>query len=221
MNPNPPRKTLSPNALGQNLATHRRLPKSKNWTSTDKIKYDSELLLQYLYGGFGGGGGGADRPNSNVNVIKVYKVRVKKTGASILAHYFAHVSTSTGYEFEFHPGSQPRTFQTVHTDGLIIKVHIMCDECCKAELRRYIKGENGFNVAFRNCESILCRRVSFQTLLLGSAILLMLFNVEKFSMLNLFVILLILLALFCHNNYIISNPQVVFCNHKNALNSHE
>nr|UIX56198.1 HycuOrf-70 hypothetical protein [Hyphantria cunea nucleopolyhedrovirus]UIX56343.1 HycuOrf-70 hypothetical protein [Hyphantria cunea nucleopolyhedrovirus] len=218
MTPKPllPRKTLSPNALAQNLATHRRRPKGKNWTGTNKIKYDSELLLKYLYEGFG-----ADKSQSNINVIKVYKVKVKKTGASILAHYFAHVSTSTGYEFEFHPGSQPRTFQTVHTDGLIIKVHIMCNECCKSELRRYVEGENGFNVAFRNCESILCRRVSFQTLLLGSAILLLLFNVENFSMLNLFVILLILLALFCHNNYIISNPQVVFCNHKNTLKNHE
>ncbi|AGR56961.1 hypothetical protein [Choristoneura occidentalis alphabaculovirus] len=218
MSPNPPapKKALSPNALGQNLATHRRRPKSKNWTSTNKIKYDSELLLQYLYEGFN-----ADKSHSNINVIKVYKVKVKKTGASILAHYFAHVSTSTGYEFEFHPGSQPRTFQTVHTEGLIIKVHIMCDDCCKSELRRYIDGENGFNVAFRNCESILCRRVSFQTLLLGSAVLLLLFNVENFSALNLLVIMLILLALFCHNNYIISNPHVVFCNHKNALKNHE
>lgn len=169
-----------------------------------------------MYEGFN-----ADKLQGNINVIKVYKVKVKKTGASILAHYFAHVSTSTGYEFEFHPGSQPRTFQTVHTDGLIIKVHIMCNQCCKAELRRYVEGENGFNVAFRNCESILCQRVSFQTLLLASAILLLLFNVENFSALNLFVILLILLALFCHNNYIISNPQIVFCKHKNTLKNHE
>nr|QNN89373.1 hypothetical protein [Spilarctia obliqua nucleopolyhedrovirus] len=67
----------------------------------------------------------------------------------------------------------------------------------------------------------LCQRVSFQTLLLASAILLLLFNVENFSALNLFVILLILLALFCHNNYIISNPQIVFCKHKNTLKNHE
>ncbi|ABF50307.1 unknown [Antheraea pernyi nucleopolyhedrovirus] len=212
----PPRKALTPNALGQNLATHHRRQKSKNWTSVNKIKYDSALLIQYLYDGFG-----ADKPQCDINVIKVYKVKVKKTGASILAHYFAQVSTSTGYEFEFHPGSQPRTFQTVHTEGLIIKVHILCDECCKAELRRYVAGENRFNVAFRNCESILCRRVSFQTLLLGCAVLLLLFNVEKFSVLNLFVIMLILVALFCHNNYIISNPHVAFCNHKNALKNHE
>ncbi|ALR71616.1 hypothetical protein AGNV_082 [Anticarsia gemmatalis multiple nucleopolyhedrovirus] len=212
----PKKKTLSPNALGQNLATHHRPPKSKNWTSLNKIKYDSELLIHYLYEGFR-----TDKQQCNLNVIKIYKVKVKKTGASILAHYFAQISTSSGYEFEFHPGSQPRTFQTVHTDGLIIKVHIMCDECCKAELRRYIKGENGFNVAFRNCESILCQRVSFQTLLLGCAILLLLFNVEKFSILNLLVILLLLVALFCNNNYIISNPYVVFCNHKNALKNHE
>ncbi|AAK85637.1 hypothetical protein [Epiphyas postvittana nucleopolyhedrovirus] len=211
-----PRNTLSPNALGQNLATHQRRQKSKNWTSMHKIKYDSELLLQYLYEGFR-----ADKQLCDVNVIKIYKVKVKKTGASILAHYFAQVSTSTGYKFEFHPGSQPRTFQTVHTDGLIIKVIILCDECCKSELRRYIKGENGFNVAFRNCESILCRRISFQTLLLGCAVLLLLFNVENFSVVNLFVIVLILVALFCHNNYIISNPYVVFCKHKNALKNHE
>nr|AFS51951.1 DekiORF73 [Dendrolimus kikuchii nucleopolyhedrovirus] len=134
----------------------------------------------------------------------------------MLAHYFAQINVSTGYSFEFHPGSQPRTFQTIHTEGLIIKVLILCDECCKNELRDYIKGENSFNVAFKNCESILCRRVSFQTLLLSGAIILLLFNVEKFSTINLIIILLILVSLFCHNNYIISNPSIVFCNHKNT-----
>ncbi|USC25929.1 ac80 [Palpita vitrealis nucleopolyhedrovirus] len=184
--------------------------KNKNLTALNKIKYDSELLLHYLYDDH------RTNLDNNVNVIKILKVKVKKTGASLLAHYFAQVNVSSGYAFEFHPGSQPRTFQTIHTDGLIIKVLILCDDCCKKELRNYIKGENSFNVAFRNCESILCRRISFQTVLLTCAICLLLFNVEKFSMVNLFIILLILIALFCHNNYIISNPSIEFCNHKSS-----
>lgn len=158
-----------------------------------------------------------EKKSNDINVIKIMKVKVKKTGASILAHYFAQIDVSTGYAFEFHPGSQPRTFQTVHTDGLIIKVLVLCNECCKNELRNYIKGENSFNVAFKNCESILCRRISFQTLLLSSVIILLLFNVEKFSIINFIIILLILIALFCHNNYIISNPSISFCQHKQKI----
>jgi hypothetical protein len=151
---------------------------------------------------------------NDINVIEIYKVKVKKNGASVLAHYFARINISTGYSFEFHPGSQPRTFQTVHTDGLIIKVLILCDECCKNELRNYIQGENSFNVAFKNCESILCGRISFQTVLASCAIVLLLFNIENFSVVNLIIIILIVIALFCHNNYIISNPSVTFCTHK-------
>lgn len=49
----------------------------------------------------------------------------------------------------------------IYIDGFIIKVLILCDECCKKELCDYIKGENLFNVVFRNCESILCWCVSF------------------------------------------------------------
>ncbi|AAC63753.1 AcMNPV orf81 [Bombyx mori nucleopolyhedrovirus] len=193
--------------------TFQRL-RNKNLTTLNKIKYDSELLLHYLYDDQQNKN--SDYANNNINVIKISKVKVKKTGASILAHYFAQVHVSNGYSFEFHPGSQPRTFQTIHTDGLIIKVLILCDECCKKELRDYIKGENSFNVAFKNCESILCRRISFQTVLMTCAVLLLLFNVEKFSMINLLIILLILLSLFCHNNYIISNPCIEFCNHKST-----
>ncbi|ABL76016.1 Mv-ORF64 peptide [Maruca vitrata nucleopolyhedrovirus] len=191
--------------------TFQRL-RNKNLTTLNKVKYDSELLIHYLYDDHAN----KSFENNNINVIKISKVKVKKTGASMLAHYFAEIQVSTGYSFEFHPGSQPRTFQTIHTDGLIMKVLILCDECCKKELRNYIKGENSFNVAFKNCESILCRRISFQTVLLTCAILLLIFNVEKFSMINLLIILLILISLFCHNNYIISNPSIEFCNHKSA-----
>lgn len=183
-------------------------------TTFNKIKYDSELLLHYLYNG-NSNFQNENQTNCNINIIKILKVKVKKTGASMLAHYFAQINVSSGYAFEFHPGSQPRTFQTIHTEGLIIKVLILCDECCKNELRNYIKGENSFNVAFRNCESILCRRISFQTLLLSCAIFLLLFNFDTFSIINFFIIMLILVALFCHNNYIISNPCVEFCKHKN------
>ncbi|AGA16232.1 hypothetical protein [Thysanoplusia orichalcea nucleopolyhedrovirus] len=213
---NPTSKTETTTALDSiwkkisTTETVQRL-KNKNLTALNKIKYDSELLLHYLYDDYN-----KSDANNDINVIKILKVKVKKTGASILAHYFAQVNVSTGYAFEFHPGSQPRTFQTVHTEGLIIKVLILCDECCKKELCNYIKGENSFNVAFKNCESILCRRISFQTVLLTCAIFLLLFNVEKFSMINLFIILLILIALFCHNNYIISNPSIEFCNHKST-----
>lgn len=185
----------------------------KNLTIPNRIKYDSELLLHYLYD---------DKHQSNVNdnytndvnVIQILKVKVRRVGGSMLAHYFAQIHISNGYSFEFHPGSQPRTFQTLHTDGVVIKVLVLCDECCKNELRNYIQGENKFNVAFKNCESILCRRVSFQTLLLSAVIILLLFNIETFSIINFIIILLILIVLFCHNNYIISNPSIVFCDHK-------
>ncbi|AOT85471.1 cyun71 [Cyclophragma undans nucleopolyhedrovirus] len=214
-------------AIWERLSTTEVLQrvKNKNLTTFNKIKYDSELLLHYLYDDNHNHHHHQkdyceNKNNADINVIKILKVKVKKTGASMLAHYFAQINVSTGYSFEFHPGSQPRTFQTIHTEGLIIKVLILCDECCKNELRDYIKGENSFNVAFKNCESILCRRVSFQTLLLSGAIILLLFNVEKFSVINLVIILLILIALFCHNNYIISNPSIVFCNHKN-INKHK
>jgi Baculoviridae AC81 len=180
-------------------------------TTFNKIKYDSELLLHYL---FDTNNQQHEQFANDINVIQIYKVKVKKTGASVLAHYYARVNVSTGHSFEFHPGSQPRTFQTVHTEGLIIKVLILCDECCKNELRNYIEGENSFNVAFKNCESILCRRISFQTTLLSCAIILLLFNIEHFSIVNLIIIVLILVALFCHNNYIISNPSITFCTHK-------
>ncbi|AKN80977.1 hypothetical protein [Lonomia obliqua multiple nucleopolyhedrovirus] len=202
------------NAIWERLSKTEALQrlKDKNSTTFNKIKYDSELLLHYLYDS---SRSNDDKQYANdINVIQILKVKVKKTGASMLAHYFAQIDISTGYSFEFHPGSQPRTFQTIHTEGLIIKVLVLCDECCKNELRNYIKGENSFNVAFKNCESILCRRISFQTVLLSCAIILLLFNVEKFSMINLVIIILILVALFCHNNYIISNPSIVFCTHK-------
>lgn len=103
-----------------------------------------------------------------------------------MTHYYAHITTSDGYEFEFHPGSQPRTFQYAHSDGIVVIVMIACDECCKKELRSFVEGENGFNVAFKNCESILCKRKSMQTVFVGLSLAVIVWNMFDFSWLLIF-----------------------------------
>ncbi|AAZ38256.1 ORF-90 [Agrotis segetum nucleopolyhedrovirus A] len=175
-------------------------------TTTSRVKFDADLLIHYVFDCI-------DR-SENTNVIKVCKVRVKKSCGTLLAHYYAHVSISNGYTFEFHPGSQPRTFQHSHTDGNIILVMLLCDECCKKELRAFVEGENGFNVAFQNCERILCKRQSIQSVLITMAIVVLFVNVFRFSWYYVMFILVMLFLLYLNNNYMISNPQIVYCPHK-------
>lgn len=178
----------------------------KNLTTLSRVKYDADLLLHYIFDGI-------DR-SENTNIIKVCKVRVKKACGTLLAHYYAQIDISNGFGFEFHPGSQPRTFQNVHTDGNIILVFVLCDECCKEELRSFVTGENEFNVAFQNCESILCKRKSVQTVLITMAILVLFVNIFHFSWYYVLFILFMILLLYLNNNYMISNPKIVFCPHK-------
>lgn len=187
-------------------------PNDKNLTTTlSRIKYDADLLIHYVFDGL-------DR-SENTNVIKVCKVRVKKTCGTLLAHYYAQIDISNGYRFEFHPGSQPRTFQHVHTDGNIILVLIQCDECCKEELRSFVLGENEFNVAFKNCESILCKRKSIQTVLITMAVLVLFANIFYFSWYYVLFILVMIFLLYLNNNYMISNPQIVYCPHKKSTHN--
>ncbi|QYC92732.1 AC81 [Trabala vishnou gigantina nucleopolyhedrovirus] len=189
-------------------ASYCRL-KNKNLTTLNKIKYDSELLLHYLYNG------SFDRnKNDNINVIRVCKVKVKNTCGTILAHYYAQIEVSNGYRFEFHPGSQPRTFQQIHSDGDVITVLILCNNCCKQQLRSFIDGENQFNVAFHNCESILCNRQSMQTVLISLALLIIAVNMLTFSWYYICFVFFLLFLLYLNNNYLVSNPRVKFCPHK-------
>ncbi|ABY65799.1 hypothetical protein [Orgyia leucostigma nucleopolyhedrovirus] len=184
--------------------------RDKNLTTLNRIKYDSQLLIHYLY----------DKSSDNaenVNVIKVCKVRVVRTCGTLLAHYYAQIEISNGYKFEFHPGSQPRTFQQTHSEGHVILTFVCCDDCCKRELCAYVEGENEFNVAFKNCESILCKRKSMQTVFVSLALLVIALNMFKFSWYYIFFVFFILILLYLNNNYLISSPRVIFCEHKRRI----
>ncbi|AHH82653.1 ORF-64 [Buzura suppressaria nucleopolyhedrovirus] len=207
--------TTTPTTTTTNLNSINNLHRlrNKNLTRLNRIKYDSELLLHYLYDRYGNSNTTAGDYHSNVNIIKVCKVKVTRTCGTLLAHYYAKIEISNGYKFEFHPGSQPRTFQHVHNDGNIIMVLVYCDGCCKNELRSFVEGENNFNVAFRNCESILCKRKSMQTIFVSMSLLIIALNMFKFSLYYIFFVFFILILLYLNNNYIISNPRVTFCPH--------
>jgi Baculoviridae AC81 len=171
-----------------------------------RIKYDSELLIHYLFDNL--------QHSEDTNIIKICKVRVKRTFGTMLTHYYAHITISNGYDFEFHPGSQPRTFQNTHSDGCPIQIMLLCDDCCKYELRQFVQGENDFNVAFKNCESILCKRKSMQTVFITLALITIFINMFSFSWYYIFFIFFIITLLYLNNNYMISVPQFVFCEHK-------
>ncbi|AKC91691.1 ac81 [Lambdina fiscellaria nucleopolyhedrovirus] len=181
--------------------------RNKNMTTLNKIKYDSQLLLHYLYDGH-------VNADKTPNIVRVCKVKVTRSWGTLLTHYYADIALSTGYVFEFHPGSQPRTFQQVHSVGHLIMVIVLCDECCKRELCAFVEGENNFNVAFRNCESILCKRKSMQTVFVGMALTVIALNMFHFSWYYIFFVFFIIALLYVNNNYIISGPQVAFCQHQ-------
>nr|WHN38759.1 ac81 [Mamestra brassicae multiple nucleopolyhedrovirus] len=96
----------------------------------------------------------------------------------------------------------------------------MCDNCCKEELRTFVRGENSFNVAFKNCESILCKRKSLQTILITAALVAIFANMFRFSWYYIFFVVFMLILLYINNNYMISVPQIVFCPHKQTLSQH-
>jgi hypothetical protein len=177
------------------------------------VKFDDDLLIHYVFDGL--------TNSENTNVIKVCKVRVKKTCGALLTHYYAQIDISNGFSFEFHPGSQPRTFQHVHTSGNIIMILVMCDNCCKEELRSFVQGENNFNVAFKNCESILCKRKSMQTILITAAVVAIFANMFHFSWYYIFFVVFMLVLLYINNNYMISVPKIVFCSHKQIQKQHD
>nr|AYU75261.1 hypothetical protein [Spodoptera littoralis nucleopolyhedrovirus] len=184
-----------------------------------RVKYDPDLMIKYLFDN--GSFGRKEDEKNDTNVIKICKVKVTKTGGTMLAHYYARIKLANGYTFEFHPGSQPKTFQTVHSNGTVIMVRVMCSDCCKKELIEYVKGENKFNIAFQNCESILCKRKSVQTVLITIALLIVLINLMAFSFLHLFFILVIIVLLYINNNYMIRDPSVSICAHYDKKQTHD
>nr|QNN89457.1 ORF87 [Pieris brassicae granulovirus] len=54
---------------------------------------------------------------------------------------------------------------------------MLCEECCRKELESYVSGENNFNIAFKNCESILCKRKSVQSVLGVVLLIILLINI--------------------------------------------
>ncbi len=190
--------------------------RNKESTTLNRIKYDQELLLHYLYDD---SVAQRDFSSDDINVIRVCKMRVKRTCGTVLAHYYAQIEISNGYKFEFHPGSQPRTFQQLHSIGHVIILMICCNNCCKEELKSFVQGENNFNVAFKNCESILCKRKSMQTILITVALTIIAVNMFKFSWFFMFFVCFILFLLYLNNNYLVSSPRVIFCPHKHRNNA--
>lgn len=174
----------------------------------DRVKFDAQLLLKYVFD--------FRIHNKDVgpNIIKICKVKVKRASGAFLAHFYAKIYLSNNYEFEFHPGSQPKTFQSMNnSDGTIVKVLILCDECCKRELTDYVNGENRFNIAFQNCESILCRRYSVQTVISVALIVLLLSNMIKFELFYMVLIAFLAALLYMTNNYMLHHPFVEICGH--------
>ncbi|QBQ01644.1 ac81-like protein [Hyphantria cunea granulovirus] len=180
-----------------------------------RVKFDSELLIKYVFDY-------KSKPiNNDPNVIKICRVKVQKTGGAVLAHFFAKIYLSNGFQFEFHPGSQPKTFQNIQdTDHSPFQVLILCDNCCKQELTSYVEGENSFNIAFNNCEEILCKRKSVQTVLGIVLMAVLVINIVHFNTINLIVIIFILLILYLSNNYMLTNPTIVYCPHMHNFAQH-
>ncbi|AER41524.1 hypothetical protein [Epinotia aporema granulovirus] len=176
-----------------------------------RVKYDSQLLLKYIF----------DFKTKDVsdtpNIIQICRVKVRKTCGTVLAHYYAKVYLANGFMFEFHPGSQPKTFQSVDETKhyVLYKTLILCEECCRKELDGYVEGENRFNIAFRNCESILCNRSSVQSVIGGVLLIVLLINIVEFSVINLFYIAFLICLLYLINNHLLHDPNIHYCPHYN------
>nr|UYX49723.1 unknown [Darna trima granulovirus] len=177
--------------------------------NSQRVKYDSQLLLKYAF----------DYKTNDVigipNIINVCRVKVKKTGGAMLAHYYAQIYLANGFNFEFHPGSQPRTFQNIndYKDYILYKSIIMCEECCKKEIEKYVDGENGFNIAFQNCETILCKRKSVQSVIGTVLLIVLLLNIINFTIINVIFIAFLIFLLYFVNNYMLIEPHVEYCKH--------
>ncbi|AAF05234.1 ORF120 [Xestia c-nigrum granulovirus] len=181
---------------------------SRDSLVTNRVKFNPQLLLKYVFD--------FRKENKDVgpNVIKICKVKVKRTGGTILAHYYAKIYLSNDFEFEFHPGSQPRTFQTMNNaDSTVVKVLLLCDSCCKRELTDFVEGENSFNIAFQNCESILCKRKSVQTVIGVALVVLLISNIIEFKLFHMVLIAFLVALLYMTNNYMLHHPIVKTCDH--------
>lgn len=182
---------------------------AQNRHQASRVKYDYEYLIHYLFDGA--------VKTSNINVIKICKVKVQRIGGTVLSHYFAKIHLSTDYSFEFHPGSQPKTFENSQNSGILEQILIVCDNCCKLELKTYIEGENSFNILINNCEKILCKRQSCQSIILILVLMFLVLNLFKFSFYNVVVVVLLLFMLYINNNYMISPPKIYICPHLNVV----
>lgn len=177
--------------------------------NSKRVKYDSQLLLKYTFDFK------TDDTHNIPNIINICRVKVKKTGGAILAHYYAQIYLSNNFNFEFHPGSQPKTFQNINDNKefILYKSLIMCESCCKKEIEKYVIGENNFNIAFQNCETILCKRKSVQSVIGTVLLLILLINIISFSIINLIFIAFLIFLLFFINNYMLIEPCVEYCKH--------
>ncbi|AAK70763.1 ORF103 similar to AcMNPV ORF81 [Cydia pomonella granulovirus] len=177
--------------------------------SSKRVKYDSQLMLKYVF----------DFKTEDTqhlpNIINICRVRVRKTGGAVLAHYFAQVYLANNFNFEFHPGSQPKTFQAINDDRdyLLHKSLVLCEECCREELQQYVDGENNFNIAFQNCETILCKRKSVQSVIGVVLFIVLLINIINFTIINLIFIAFLVFLLYFVNNYLLMEPRVEYCKH--------
>lgn len=174
-----------------------------------RVKYDSQLLLKYVFD---------YKLNDTIgapNVINVCRVKVKKLGGAALAHYYAQIYLANNFSFEFHPGSQPKTFQNINDaqENVSYMSFVLCEECCRKKIEAYVHGENNFNIAFQNCETILCNRKSVQTVISTVLLVVLLVNIVYFSMLNLVFIAFLVYLLYIVNNYMIKEPTVNYCEH--------
>ncbi|AIS92094.1 hypothetical protein [Erinnyis ello granulovirus] len=174
-----------------------------------RVKYDSELLLKYVFDYK------LEDTTNAPNIINVCRVKVKKFGGAALAHYYAQIYLANNFNFEFHPGSQPKTFQNINDtlENVPYMSYVLCEKCCRKKIESYVRGENNFNIAFQNCETILCDRKSVQTVVSSVLLVVLLINILHFSLLNLVFIAFLVYLLFLINNYIIKEPTVQYCEH--------
>ncbi|AAM70294.1 hypothetical protein [Phthorimaea operculella granulovirus] len=174
-----------------------------------RVKYDSQLLLKYVFDFK------TESTDGAPNIINICRVKVRKTGGAVLAHYYAQIYLANNYNFEFHPGSQPNTFQYINDDKdfTLWKTLILCEKCCRRELESYIKGENSFNIAYQNCETILCKRNSVQSVIGTVLLAVLVINIIHFTTINLIFIAFLVFLLYFVNNNLLIEPSVFYCKH--------
>nr|WPN08718.1 Ac81 [Cnaphalocrocis medinalis granulovirus] len=174
-----------------------------------RVKYDPQLLLKYTFDFK------LEDTLHTPNIINICRVKVKKTGGAVLAHYYAQIYLANNFNFEFHPGSQPKTFQHINDQKqhILVSTLVLCEECCRQKLEEYIDGENNFNIALQNCETILCKRKSVQSVLGLVLFVVLLINIVEFKFFNLIYIAFLIFLLYVINNYMLCEPNIEYCKH--------